>query len=353
MKEWKRIEQIAGISFVALIVVGCALVLRPFITAILWAAIVCYTTWPLYGRFERICRGRKNVAAALMTLLVALVMVVPFAIVGLTFAENLARVAEQIDKLQRQGLPPVPAWVANVPLLGDRMASYWADLSQNTDELVPAIGRWFDAHKAWFLERSIAFGRGVFELVISVLIAFFFYRDGPRVVSRVSEGIQRITGDQAHRVLETVGQTVKAVVYGLLGTALAQGILAGIGFQIAGIPAALLWALLTFFLSLVPFGPPLIWIPCVVWLFLHGHAGWGAFLLVWGIGVISGVDNVLRPLLISQGTKLPFVLILLGVLGGLAAFGFIGVFLGPTVLAVGYGFLVDFLRMQREAQQAP
>lgn len=350
MRDWKRIEQIAGLSLVALIVVGCGFVLKPFVTSILWAAILCYTTWPLFGRLERICGSRRNAAAGIMTILITVVMVVPFTFVGLTFAENLAGLVARIDEVRRQGLPPPPAWVGHVPLAGGKLAELWQSMAGNANELAPLIGRWFTENRAWLLQRSLSLGRGILELILSVVIAFFFYRDGARLVERVAEGIRRITGDQAHHMLETVGRTVKAVVYGLLGTALAQGIAAGIGFKIAGIPAALLWALITFFLALVPFGPPLVWLPVTAWLFLQDRPGWGVFMLIWGAGVISSVDNIIRPMIISQGTKLPFALVLLGVLGGLAAFGFIGVFLGPTVLAVGYGFVLDFLRHKPAAR---
>jgi predicted PurR-regulated permease PerM len=132
------------------------------------------------------------------------------------------------------------------------------------------------------------------------------------------------------------------VVYGILGTALAQGILAGMGLWISGVPAPLLLGLLTFFLSLIPMGPPLVWIPATLWLFYRGDPGWGVFMGMWGAVIVSGVDNLLKPYLISRGSNLPFVLVFLGVFGGVIAFGFIGIFLGPTLLAVGYALLQDW-----------
>jgi predicted PurR-regulated permease PerM len=203
--------------------------------------------------------------------------------------------------------------------------------------------------RPWLLRKSLALGRGILELILSVIIAFFFYRDGPTVVARLSEGVKRIAGDYSHRLIETVGSTVKSVVYGLLGTALAQGILAGIGFLIAGIPGAMLWAMVTFFISVVPAGPPLVWVPATFWLLFRDRPGDAAFLFIWGLLAISGIDNIVRPILISRGARLPFAMILLGVLGGLTAFGFIGIFLGPVVLAAGYSLLKEFLR-QRSAE---
>ncbi|RYE80204.1 MAG: AI-2E family transporter, partial [Oxalobacteraceae bacterium] len=150
---------------------------------------------------------------------------------------------------------------------------------------------------------------------------------------------RRIMGEEADAVSAIVSQTVRGVMYGLLGTALAQGLVAALGFAIAGVPAILLLSVLVFVSSLIPLGPPIIWGGAALWLFYQGSTGWGVFMLVWGFFAISGVDNVVRPMLISRGSSLPFLLTLLGVLGGVIAFGFVGLFIGPTLLAVGYSLM--------------
>jgi predicted PurR-regulated permease PerM len=141
------------------------------------------------------------------------------------------------------------------------------------------------------------------------------------------------------------------VVYGILGTALVQAVMAGIGFLVAGVPGAGVLALLTFFLSVLPVGPPLIWLPAALWLFHQGSTGWGIFMLIWGVGV-SSVDNFVKPWLISQGSAMPFLLIFFGVIGGALAFGFIGVFIGPTLLAVGYRLVAEWASTHRAATTA-
>jgi predicted PurR-regulated permease PerM len=152
----------------------------------------------------------------------------------------------------------------------------------------------------------------------------------------LTNAVERIGGEHGKHLLTVAGNTVRGVVYGILGTALAQAILASIGFLIVGVPGAALLALLTFFSSVIPvLGTGLVWLPAALWLFNQGSTGWGIFMIVWGLGVAS-VDNVLKPWLISQGSDMPFLLIFFGVLGGALAFGFIGVFLGPTLLAVGF-----------------
>jgi predicted PurR-regulated permease PerM len=162
----------------------------------------------------------------------------------------------------------------------------------------------------------------------------------------LSSAVERIAGERGQHLLEVAGNTVRGVVYGILGTALVQAVIAGIGFLIAGVPGAGVLALLTFFLSVVPVGPPLVWLPASLWLFQQGSTGWGVFMLIWGVGV-SSVDNVVKPWIISQGSAMPFLLIFFGVIGGALAFGFIGVFIGPTLLAVGYRLVAEWFASSR------
>ena len=180
---------------------------------------------------------------------------------------------------------------------------------------------------------------------------FFFYRDGPRLAHFVRSLVQRIMQERTGHYIELVAGTVRRVVNGVIGTAMAQAIVAFIGFSIAGVPGAIVLSALIFGLSIIPMGPPLVWAPVTAWLFFQQSYGMGVFMLFWGFVVISSVDNILKPYLISRGGNLPLVIVLLGVFGGLIAFGFIGLFIGPTLLAVGYSLLLDWSR--NAAQQPP
>lgn len=162
------------------------------------------------------------------------------------------------------------------------------------------------------------------------------------VARRLEAALHRIAGEQGAALLTVAGGTAHGVVYGILGSCLAQAILAGFGFWLAGVPGALFLGLLTFFLSLIPLGPVLIWLPAAILLFAQGATGWGVFLVIWGLFVVGTIDNVIKPFFISRGGALPFILVLLGVLGGAFAFGFIGIFVGPTLLAVGYSLLKEW-----------
>jgi predicted PurR-regulated permease PerM len=197
----------------------------------------------------------------------------------------------------------------------------------------------------------VALGSGLVQLALSILIAFFFFRDGSVLAKTLTTAVEWIGGEPGKHLLEAAGKTVRGVVYGILGTALVQAILAGIGFLIAGVPGAALLALLTFFLSVVPVGPPLVWVPAALWLFSKGSTGWGIFILIWG-AFYSTIDNFIKPWLISQGSAMPFLLIFFGVIGGALAFGFIGVFIGPTLLAVGYRLVEVWAATHRVAATA-
>jgi predicted PurR-regulated permease PerM len=167
-------------------------------------------------------------------------------------------------------------------------------------------------------------------------------KDAPELSERLAVGVERLAGQRGRYLIKVAGDTVRGVIYGILGTAIAQALLAGLGFWIAGVPGAVLLAVLTFFFAVVPFGPPLIWVPAAMWLFTQNKTGLGIFMLAWGLLGISSVDNVLRPYLISQGSKMPFALIFCGVIGGALAFGLVGVFLGPTMLAVAFRLIEEW-----------
>jgi predicted PurR-regulated permease PerM len=262
-------------------------------------------------------------------------------------------VLDWFRSFQEQGLKPPPDWVAKLPVVGDLVANRWADLAENTERTMALLREGVAKSQVWLLKHSLVVLEGIAQMCLSVLIAFFFYRDGEVVVQMLIAGVRKIAGDDTQHLLATVGGTVKGVVYGILCTAVAQGLAAGIGFRIAGMQSALVLGFLTFLLSFVPGGPPIVWIPVTVWLFFNGHPGLGVFMAVWGFLVISGVDNLVRPYVISRDTKQSFALVLLGVLGGILAFGFIGLFIGPTLLAVGATLVRQFVARKRGVAKPP
>jgi predicted PurR-regulated permease PerM len=349
VKNQQRIEQIAGLILIGAIVLGCGLVLKPFASAILWAAILCFATWPLHELFLKWFHGRRNLAAMTMTVVLSLVLLIPFLVVGLTFTDSIQSALEWFNSQKGVTLGPPPSWLDNIPIAGPSLKDYWQVHASDAGSALNWLKPWIQQGGAWLLQHSLDVAQGIFHLGMSVLVAFFFYRDGEEVVARLREAFQQISGDYAHHLLDVVKGTVQGVVYGTIGTALAQGALAGIGLAIAGVPSPTQLALFTFFLSFIPIGPPVVWIGASVWLFAEGHTGWGIFMTAYGLLVISTVDNIIKPYIISRGSRLSFIMMLIGVLGGLVTFGFIGVFLGPTLLAVGYSLSQEILIRRRRS----
>jgi len=346
----RRAEQILKTVAGAVLLVGCLAVIFPFLTDILWAIVLCFSTWPVYSRLLVLVRGRRNLAAVLMTLAILLVFVTPFAVITASLSDDMPRAVDRVREFLDAGPPQPPAWLAKIPLAGGSLTQVWRDLAGGSAPRMAQLRRFAEPLKSWSLTIAAALGGGLIHMIFSLLIAFFLYRDGAAHAERASRITDRLGGVQGRALLDVAGRTVRSVVYGILGTAVAQAVVAGIGFFIAGVHQAALLALLTFFLSVVPIGPVLIWVPVTIYFFAHGAIGWGIFMLVWGL-LISSVDNVVKPLIISRGGGLSFIVILLGILGGATAFGFIGVFLGPTLLAVGVEIL-KFWTLQPEAAAA-
>jgi predicted PurR-regulated permease PerM len=337
-----KLEQNLGWILLALLLGGCLLVIRPFLSALLWAGILSFSSWPLYRRLLKVLRGRRTLAALLMTLGMVAVVLLPLLIVGVTLADDVKALTTATQHWLDAGPPEPPAWLAKVPLIGRPAAETWHGFVEDSAGLLAAAKRFIEPVGSWLLDMGLMIGGGLLQLALSILITFFFLRNGLAVAENLTAGIGRIAGERGLHLLTVAGDTVRGVVYGILGTALAQAVMAGIGFFVAGVPGAALLALLTFFLSALPVGPPLVWLPASLWLFHQGATGWGIFMLIWGVGV-STLDNFVKPWLISQGSAMPFILILLGILGGALTFGFIGVFIGPTLLAVSHRLIKEWV----------
>jgi predicted PurR-regulated permease PerM len=237
--------------------------------------------------------------------------------------------------LLKQGPPGPPTWVAELPIVGPQLSERWLELERLGAGWTAELRPYLDTGLNWLLSLGVRLGEAILQVSLGVLAAFFFFRDGAEGARRLDVVVERFAGNRAQRLLAVAASTVRSVIYGVIGTALAQATLQALGLWLAGVPAAFFLGFLTFFLSFVPFGPPLVWVSAATWLLYNSAVGWGLFLVVWGFFVVSGVDNVLRPYLISRGSNLPLILMFFGVLGGLMAFGFLGVFLGPTLLAIG------------------
>jgi predicted PurR-regulated permease PerM len=348
MKLRSKLEQNLGWCILIVLAAGCLFVMRPFVTAFLWATVLCFSTWPLYQRLLVLLGNRRTLAACLISLAMILIVLIPFVVVGSTLADHVSAFTGAARKWIDAGPPAPPDWVKKFP----RVLAYWQNLAGDSAKFLIFLKRLIEPASAQLLKLSVALGGGLLQFALSIFIAFFHFRDGGQVAERFGTAVVRIGGDRGVFLLELAGKTVRGVVYGILGTAFVQALMAGVGFFVAGVPGTGVLTLLTFFLSVVPMGPPLVWIPAAVWLFNQGSTGWGVFMVVWGIGV-SSIDNFVKPWLISRGSNMPFLLILFGVVGGAIAFGFIGVFLGPTLLALGYRIVQEWFSWRDVPEAEP
>ncbi len=328
------------------IAVGCAMVLQPFFSAILWAAILVFSTWPIFEWMRSRLRLGRVGAASLMVALTALVTVLPLALAAPAGADDVARLRASLASLFDQGLPSAPDWLFHIPLIGRVAADYWNGWAADIRVMVSFFQPYFGMIAESGLGLLLGIANGVLQFALALFIGFFFWLYGAGLAVHLHALLHRIAGIYAERLLIVTGQVVRGTVYGILGTAIVQGMLTAFGLYMAGVPRPVLLAAVAGLLSVLPIGAPLVWIPSALWLLSQGHTGWGIALAVYGAVAISGSDSVIRPYFISRGAQLPFLLTLLGVLGGALAFGLLGIFLGPVLLGVGFTLVREFGRAQ-------
>ncbi len=332
-------RRLARIALVALLLLGCALILEPFFAAILFAAVICTTTWPVHAWLTLRFKGRAWAAATVMTLLLTLVVVLPMSLLAANLTQVMPTLVEKIRLLIDKAQGPSPEWLRQIPLFGEQIDAYWQNLTHSREEVNAVMRQLYDPTRRMLLKAGALAGEGLLQLGLVLFVAFFFYRDGIALAERLRVLSRKLGGDFGEQLITLTQNTVNGVMIGIVGTAAAQALVALIGFLIAGVPAAMLLAGATFFLSMIPVGPPLVWGGAAFWLFDQGRTGGAIFMAVWGLFVISSVDNVVKPYLISRTASLPILVIALGVFGGAIAFGFVGIFLGPVLLALALALL--------------
>lgn len=337
-------EKYAAIVAAVLLFGGCLYILLPFFAPLLWAAVISVSSWGIYLRLVKTFGGRRKLAALALVLAALLCLAGPLFFAVLAIGNQADEFVALVTSLVENGLPALPDWLRTLPFVGERIQAFWVEMAQGKLHLSDVMrSRLGEPVGKWLLNLGGATAVGLLQLTFSIFLAFFFYISGHAALNWIIVGMRRIAGERGPYLLQLTASTIRGVVYGVLGTALVQAVLSGIGYWMAGVPAPALLGFATFFISVIPLGPGLLWLPIAVWLFAKGATGWAVFILVWGALVVGSVDNVIKPLLISRGGHLPFVVVLLGVLGGVAAFGFLGVFIGPTLLALGYTVLHDWV----------
>lgn len=323
-----------SLMFILIMIIACLWVVQPFILGFAWASMVVIATWPLMIRLQHILWGRRSLAVIAMTILLLLLFIIPIALLVSSLIDNSAPVIAWAT--QRHLVLPDLAWLRDIPYVGNKTYSSYHKMVDGggaaiMNQLQPYIGR----TTGFFFAQAGHFGRFMVHLALMLLFSVLLYWRGEQVGHGIRHFAYRMGGRRGDAAILLAGQAIRAVALGVVVTALVQGVLGGIGLALSGIPYATLLTVLMILTCLVQLGPLVVLVPAIIWLYWSGDTTWGTILLVWSC-VVGTLDSVLRPMLIRMGADLPMILILSGVIGGLIAFGMIGLFIGPVVLAVSY-----------------
>jgi predicted PurR-regulated permease PerM len=342
------VRLILAVLFVAGLIATSFWIVWPFLPATIWATTLVVATWPLMLQVQRRLWHRRWLAVTVMTVALLLVFIGPFWLAVATITQNFSRIVAWANALASFRLPPPPVWLDNIPLFGSQLVLLWHRIeASGIDELAAKAAPYAGSAAGWVAGLLSGFGIAIVQFLLTLIIAAVMYAGGEHAAALAERFGHRLAGERGRQSVRLAGQAIRSVALGVVVTALLQSVLGGIGLAIAGTPLASVLTAAMFILCIAQLGPGLVLIPAVVWFYWSGSAGWGTFLLVWSIIVIS-LDSIVRPLLIRKGAHIPLVLLLAGVIGGLIAFGLVGIFLGPVVLAVGYTLLQAWLEEDPE-----
>jgi predicted PurR-regulated permease PerM len=332
-----------AVLFVAGLIATSFWILWPFLPAVIWATTLVVATWPIMLRVQLRLWHKRGLAVAVMTIALLLIFVLPFWLAIATITQHFDRIAGWATSLATFHLPPPPHWLAGLPFFGEQAALLWANAAASGIEpLVAKATPYAGGAAAWFVSALGGFGILFVQFVLTVIIAVVLYGSGEHAASLARRFGRRLAGERGEESVRLAGQAIRSVALGVVLTAVGQSVLGGIGLALVGVPLAAVLTAVMFMLCMAQLGPLPVLVPAVIWLYWSGESVWGTVLLVWSI-LLSTMDSIARPLLIRKGAHLPVVLLLAGVIGGLIAFGLVGIFLGPVVLAVGYTLLLSWM----------
>lgn len=343
---------IFGVIFIALLLAATFWILKPFLLPLVWATMIAVATWPMLLGTQRHLRNRRTLAVITMTLGLMLVLIVPLTLAVVTILQNIDTMRGWVGQLAAAGLPSAPAWVGNLPLVGERAAAMWAEAAAGGPEglsakLVPYANKVL----AWFVNNAGGLGVIIVEFLLTLILTAILYSRGETAALGVRRFFRRVAGEQGEDAVLLAGKAIRAVAMGIVVTALIQSLLGGLGLWVAGIPGAALLTAVMFLLAIAQVGVVPVLALAVGWLFWKKLTLWAVALLVWTV-VVGSIDNVIRPILIKKGADLPLLLIFAGVIGGLVAFGIIGLFVGPVVLAVSYTLIKAWVNREEPVERA-
>ncbi len=326
------------------LIFACLWILQPFIGATIWATMIAVATWPLMRRVQARLWGRRSLAVLVMTLALLLLFVAPLTMAVATIVGNVDTIAGWVRIVSTLELPTVaPAWLAGLPVVGTMAASFWEQLmAAGLPGLVERLAPFAGDVTRWIANQAGSVGFLLMQFLLTVAIAAIMYAGGEEGAAAVVRFARRLAGERGEGAVILAAGAIRGVALGVGVTAIVQSVLGGLGLVMAGVPFAGVLTVVMFVLCIAQVGPFLVLLPATGWLFYEGATGWAIFMLVWTM-VVGTLDNVIRPWLIRFGADLPLLLIFAGVIGGLFAFGLVGVFAGPVLLAVAYTLLGSWI----------
>ncbi|HEX4986125.1 MAG TPA: AI-2E family transporter YdiK [Burkholderiales bacterium] len=332
------------VLIIGILIAGSLWTLLPFLSALTWATMIVVATWPLLLRAQRATGNRRWIATTIMTGVMLAIFVAPFA---LAIGKLLTGASDGLDLAQTflaRGLPPPPEWLERVPILGQRIADPWRELvAGGPDAITEAVQPYLHSIAAWILSATGSLGMLMLHFMLTAVIAAILYAHGEPAAEAVLMFARRVGGARGDKAVRLAAAAIRGVALGVVVTAIVQSLFAGLGLWVAGVPRPGLLLAVIFVLGVAQIGPLPVLLPAVGWLYWTGNVGWAAALLVWTV-LVGTMDNFLRPVLIRRGVDLPLLLIIPGVIGGLIAFGVVGLFIGPVLLAVTYTLLESWIR---------
>lgn len=338
------VQPLMALFLLVAIVVASFLVIAPFLVATLWAIIVVSATWDQFSWLSAKLGGRDGLAASLIVGLLMLFIMVPLVLASVEFAQQLTSLARELQQQIESGVwPELPQWLQNLPYAGEWLQTQWLAIQQQDMQVLAPLKGVIAPLAKIMLSMAGSFGAGMLMLLISLLISGVLYANGDTIHRWVLAFSRKVAPMEGARLLAVAHTTIRGVVNGFIGAAIAQGTFAWFGYAIAGVPHALSFGLATCLFSIIPGGPMLLALPAIGWLYQHGSVGWAIFVAIWTLFAVGSIDNVVKTLVIGRSSPLPIVLILFGVAGGAMSFGLLGVFLGPILLALAYALLKNWV----------
>ena len=335
-----------GVLCVGALIVATFWIVRPFLAAAIWAMTIVVVTWPLLLGLQRRLWNSRLLAITAMMFVLVLLLAVPLLLAVGTIVSNADEIAEQITRVIGYRIPPPPDWLVGLPMVGARIAKAWAEAeASGLDGLWSRLLPYAGSVTTWFVAEAGSLGFLALQFMLTLLLAAFMYAHGEEAGRAAVRLGRRLGGRHGEDLVHLASQAIRGVALGVGLTAAIQAILGGAGLAVAGVPFAGLLTVVCFLLCITQIGMLVVLLPAVAWVYWSGHPSWGTVLLVWSL-VASLMDTVLRPLLVRRSADLPMLLIFVGVIGGLVAFGAIGIFVGPVVLAVAYTLLMTWMDLK-------